>query len=98
MDITKLFEEFLKEPNKEEKIQVGKLTPEDMLKHRGIQKDFDLEKAELQIIFSRISARVAQVKVKKSEWWMYLYRQYSLSPEKEYSITEEGRIMMVKKP
>lgn len=74
--------------------QVATFKPEDRLKHKSFTRAMDNAKNEVDTLDSRINVVKSRAMNRRQTWWNYLYKKYSLSPGRSYSITDDGRILM----
>lgn len=74
--------------------QVTKLTPEDLLKFRHRQASSAFVARQIKKLILQMKELEAKNEVAGAEWWDYLHKTYELASDKNYTLTEDGRILM----
>lgn len=74
--------------------QLTKLTPEDLLRRRKHEKSCCAAARKLQLLQAQADKISSDMKLEGKLWWAYLHKTYQLSADRNFHITEDGRILM----
>jgi hypothetical protein len=82
------------EPDASKWHRVAKLKPEDITRRRALEADEAKMKGEAEVLAAKIHALRARSKAEGAEWWEYCHNTYSLPRERNYTISDDGFILM----
>jgi hypothetical protein len=74
--------------------RVAKLNPEDIMRRRTLDADEAKKKGEAEVLAARIHALRALSKAEGAEWWEHCHNTYSLPRGRNFTISDDGFILM----
>lgn len=77
---------------KREKVQVSKLQPEHLLDYKKRRQERNRKLDELKVLLAKSQALNAQLEADNAELWSWIYREYGLPSDRNYTIDEAGVI------
>lgn len=96
MDFSEAMGQFLSQmmgEKTEKKAQVAVLKGDDLLAYKTWKSKTIRVRHEMQALMIKIKAMDADCDSDKAQFWSMVYKNYGISPEGEYSVEKDGRIM-----
>lgn len=75
-------------------VTVGKLKPEDLTKRATYLAEAKRMSMELEELKAKAKVLNAQQEAASTEWWNHLKRTYSLPLGENYTLTDDGQVLM----
>ncbi len=92
-----IFEKLLgltSEPDTSTWTKVTTLKPEDVTRSKTLEADRARIAGQSEVYIAKLHANKAEMSAMGKEWWEYLHNTYSLPRDRNYTIAEDGSILM----